>query len=282
MKFQWILAVAAAAAVSLGAAEKQAILLTAFGTTHEDAARSYDHIEQTVQKQNKGIPVYRAYTSNKVRAILKKRGTAILSVPEALAKMKQDGVEDVTVFSLHVVPGLEYNKKILDLVNEFQKGKNAFRKIEVSKPMVNDAGELGAFCDAVLSIIPADRQKGDAVVLMGHNNEKETTDALYAAMGKALRARDPNVFVGTVEGSPAFETVLEQVKKNGARKAYLIPLLVVAGDHAKNDLAGEEEDSWKSVLEKNGVTCVPVLKGLGEYDAFARLYASRLQEALKR
>ncbi len=281
MKLQWILTTATAATLTLGAAEKQAILLTAFGTTHEEAARSYDNIEKTIRARNQGIPVYRAYTSNKVRAILKKRGTIVPSVPEALVQMRKDGVTEAAVQSLHVVPGLEYNKKVVGPVAEFQKGKDAFHKITVGKPMIEDAAHLDRFRTAMLSILPAERRKTDAVLLMGHNNDKGTTDALYTAISKALQVRDSNVFLATVEGNPDFETALAGLKKSGAKKVYLMPMLIVAGDHAKNDLAGDEDDSWKSILEKNGFTCVPVLKGLGEYREFADIYAERLAEILK-
>lgn len=282
MKIHWLTILVAVMAVSLGAEDRKAILLAAFGTTHENAAKAYDNIEKVVKARNKDVPVYRAYTSDKVRAILKKRGAAVMSVPEALARMKQDGVTEAAVQSLHVVPGLEYNRKIIAPVNDFQKGKDAFPKITVGKPMIYDAAHFDEFCTALFAIIPADRKKEDAVLLMGHNNDKGTTDALYAAVARALRAGDPNVFLATVEGTPDFETVLAELKKSGAKKVYLMPMLVVAGDHARNDLAGDEDDSWKSVLEKNGFTCVPVLKGLGEYDAFAGIYAARLKEILEK
>ncbi|MFA7184922.1 MAG: sirohydrochlorin cobaltochelatase [Victivallales bacterium] len=267
--------------INLYAADKKAILLAAFGTSYSKARQSYDNIEKTIKKENPGAPVYWAFTSNKVRAILKKRGVKTMSVPEALAKMRADGITEAVVQSLHVVPGLEYNRKILSKLNDFQKGKNPFAKLDLGKPMLFSAQSLDDFCEAMFAIIPKGHKKGDAILLMGHNNPLGGTDLFYIAAGLALNKQDPNIFVATIEGKPDFQDAVKELEKNKVRKVYLMPMMVVAGDHANNDLAGDEADSWKSQLEKRGFTCVPVLKGLGEYNEFAEIYAKHLKAAMK-
>ncbi len=262
-------------------AARKAILLAAFGTTVPGANKSYKNIERFVKQENPGIPIYWAYTSNKVRAILKKRGITKLSVSEALTKMRKDGITEAVVQSLHMVTGLEYKKKILQAVKQFQTGKNSFKKLVIGKPMLLTAATLRDFCRAMLSILPKSRKPQDAILLMGHNHENAGTDLFYIAAGLALQRQDPNIFVATVEGKPDFEDALKELKASKAKKVYLMPMLVVAGDHAKNDLAGDEEDSWKKQLQKQGFTCVPVLKGLGEYPVFAKIYAAHVKAALK-
>lgn len=266
--------------LNAAAADKKAILLVAFGTTVTEAQKSYSNIEKIIKSENKDIPVYWAYTSNKVREILRKKGTETMSVPEALAKIRADGVTSLAVQSLHMVPGLEYHKKILFNVSDFQKGKDAFEKVAIGKPMLLSAASLEEFCNAMVSILPKDRKAGDAVLLMGHNNDKGSTDLFYIAAGLSLNKKDPNIYLATVEGSPNFEAAVAEMKKNKNKKVFLMPMMIVAGDHANNDLAGDEDTSWKKQLEKDTFTCVPVLKGLGEYDVFAKIYAARLKIAM--
>jgi sirohydrochlorin cobaltochelatase len=128
---------------------------------------------------------------------------------------------------------------------------------------------------AVLQSIPKERKKTDAVVLMGHGTH-HPSNAFYAALMFQLQLQDPNVFVGTVEGYPEVDLIKALLNKNGIKKAYLMPLMSVAGDHAKNDMAGDEEDSWKSVLTKAGIECVPVLKGTAEYDSYVDIWVEHL------
>ena len=118
---------------------------------------------------------------------------------------------------------------------------------------------------AFKSIIPDERKAEDAVVFMGHGSH-HPADAIYSAMMYKAQKRDPNCFVGTVEGSPTFEEILDQLKARGVKKAYLIPFMTVAGDHSINDMSGKDPDSWESQLKKVGIKAVPVLHGLAEYD----------------
>jgi sirohydrochlorin cobaltochelatase len=95
-----------------------------------------------------------------------------------------------------------------------------------------------------------------------------------------LQLEDPNIFVGTVEGYPDVDLIKELVLKKKIKKAYLMPFMSVAGDHAKNDMAGAEDDSWMSILTKAGIACVPVLKGTAEYDAFVDIWVDHIKGPL--
>ena len=133
---------------------------------------------------------------------------------------------------------------------------------------------------AVLKNIPADRQMQDAVVLMGHGSH-HPANAFYAALMFQLQLQDPNIFVGTVEGYPEVDLLQELMLKKQIKKAYLMPFMSVAGDHAKNDMAGEEADSWMSILTKAGIECVPVLKGTAEFDEFVGIWVDHLGGPLR-
>ena len=127
--------------------------------------------------------------------------------------------------------------------------------------------------------LPASRKKGEAVVLMGHGTD-HPANALYVAMMVELRKRDPEVFLGTVEGSPDLEDVQQALKDRGIKKAFLMPFMAVAGDHARNDLAGDEADSWKSILTGAGIECVPVLQGTAEMDPVVEIWIDHLKKAM--
>ena len=133
--------------------------------------------------------------------------------------------------------------------------------------------------DAVMRIIPKERKQNEAVVLMGHGTH-HPANAFYAALMFQIQLRDPNIFVGTVEGYPDIDLIKEMLVNRKIKKAYLIPFMSVAGDHAKNDMAGDEDDSWKSILTKSGIECVPILKGTGEDKAFVDIWVDHIGVSL--
>jgi sirohydrochlorin cobaltochelatase len=128
-------------------------------------------------------------------------------------------------------------------------------------------------------IVPKERQPGEAVVLMGHGTH-HPSDAIYSALMLKAQKMDANMYVATVEGHPDFAEVKETLVKKKIKKAYLIPLMTVAGDHAKNDMAGDDPDSWKSQLRQAGIDSVPVLKGLAEFDPIVDLWLDNLKTAM--
>jgi len=130
--------------------------------------------------------------------------------------------------------------------------------------------------DALIQNIPKERKKTDGVVLMGHGSP-HPSNAFYAALMFHLQRKDPNIFVGTVEGGPTIEQIKEMLMEKEIKKAYLIPFMSVAGDHARNDMAGDEEDSWKRILTKAGINCIPVLKGTAEYGNIVDIWVDHLK-----
>ncbi len=258
--------------------KKTGILLVAFGSSEESAQVSFENIDKKMKAAYPQVPVRWAYTSHIIRNKLAAQGRHLDSPAVALAKMMDEGFSHVAVQSLHTIGGAEYHD-LRRTVASFET-MGGFDGIILGYPLLATQKDMERSVDAVLSVIPKDRKKGDAVVLMGHGTH-HPANAFYAALMFQLQLKDPNIFVGTVEGYPGIGDIQRLLEKKSIKKAYLQPFMSVAGDHAKNDMAGDEDDSWVSVLTRAGIACVPVLKGTAEYDVFVDIWVDHLKGALE-
>ncbi len=257
--------------------EKQGILLVAFGSTIPEAQVSFQSIESSVKKAFPGVPVRWAYTSRIIIRKMAKEGRQLATPEEALARMMRENFTHVAVQSLHTMPGQEFDG-LLDNVQRFAGMSKGLRKVSVGYPLLNTNADMARVTEAILTVIPKERMKNEAVVLMGHGS-RHPADVYYAALAYRLQKKDPNIFVGTVEGWPTIDDIKTDLKMRSITKAYLMPLMSVAGNHARQDMAGPEPDSWKSILEKQGIQCVPVLKGTAEYPEFVDIWVDHLRTA---
>lgn len=257
---------------------KKGILLVAFGTSVTKAQVSYKNIERTVQSHFPDIPIRWAYTSAIIRHKLAKQGQSIDSVEVALAKMMDEKFTHVAVQSLHTIAGWEFNDlhKNAMLFGQMAAG---FDGIQVGDPLLTGEADYERVVNALLKHIPEQRRKTDAVVLMGHGTS-HPADAAYAALMYHFQRKDPYVYVGTVEGTPEIGEIKEMLMARKIKTAYLIPFMSVAGDHAIHDMAGEQDDSWNSILTKAGISCSLVLKGTAEYDEIVEIWVDHLQKAM--
>lgn len=249
---------------------KELTILAAFGTSDEEAAESLHALQSAYEKQ--GDTVIWAYSSNIIRAKLNKEKHVVYSVTEALDFAAENGYKDIKIQSLHVVPAEEY-MKICRLISRYMesKGEN-FNSVTMGHPLLSSKQDLDKTIEAVFSALPKERAKEDALILMGHGNDRGTGDLSLLAAAYAFHSADPMVWLATVEGTLAFDNVLAELRQTKARKVWLMPFMIVAGDHAKNDMAGEEEDSWKSMLMKNGYEVHAVLNGLGSIPKIQTLF----------
>jgi sirohydrochlorin cobaltochelatase len=252
-----------------------AILLVTFGTSIPEAQAAFTNIENMVKAEFPDVPVKWAYTSYIIREKLAKSGQHLDSPEVALAKLMDEGYTRVAVQSLHMIPGAEFHDLRIN-AGAFKKMKDGFRSLMVGWPALSTSEDYAKAVDALFSIIPKERKKDEAVVLMGHGTH-HPANAVYEAMMYRLQRRDPNVFMGTVEGSPTLDEIKATLLENGVKKAWLMPFMSVAGDHTVNDLVGDGDDSWKSVLTEAGIECLPVVKGLAEYEAFADIWLDHLK-----
>jgi len=259
------------------APKKVGILLVAFGSSEASAQVSFENIDRKVKAAYPGIPVRWAYTSYIIREKLAKQGKQLDSPVVALAKMRDEHFTHVAVQSLHTIGGDEYHD-VRRTVGAF-KVMGGFQRIVLGYPLLATQEDMEKVVAAIFKTIPKNRKKNEAVVLMGHGTH-HPSNAFYAALMFQLQVQDPNIFIGNVEGYPEVDTIEMLLKKKRIKKAYLMPFMSVAGDHAKNDMASDEDDSWKSILTKAGIKCVPILKGTAEYDEFVDIWVEHLNGPL--
>jgi sirohydrochlorin cobaltochelatase len=257
---------------------KVGILLVAFGSSEASAQVSFENIDHKVAAAYPGVSVRWAYTSNIIREKLAGQGKHLDSPAVALARMLDERFTHVVVQSLHTIAGAEYHD-LLRTVNGF-KAMGGFQMVVLGDPLMATQADMAAIVMAIAGIVPKERKKNEAVVLMGHGTH-HPANAFYAALMFQLQLQDPNILVGTVEGYPDVDLIKTLMQARRIKKAYLMPFMSVAGDHAKNDMAGDEVDSWKSIFTKAGIQCVPVMKGTAEYDGFVDIWVGHIGAALE-
>jgi sirohydrochlorin cobaltochelatase len=192
--------------------------------------------------------------------------------------MMDDKFTHVAVQSLHTIPGAEYHDLIRTVESIEMMGK--FKRVITGAPLLSAQHDIEKTVDAIIKAIPKERKQNEAVVLMGHGTH-HPANIFYSALMFQIQLKDPNIYVGTVEGYPEIGLIKSMLLNKNIKKAYLIPFMSVAGDHAKNDMAGNEDDSWKSMLTGSGIECVPILKGTAEERAFVDIWVSHIKDSLK-
>lgn len=243
----------------------QAILVVSFGTSFNDKRSvSIGAIESTIAENFPDFTVRRAFTSEIIKSkLLKRDNIAIDNVGEALQKLCDDGFARVYIQPTHMIEGDEFNL-ILRTAEEF---KDRFECIKTGCALMSTTEDLDDLI-AVLDRITSEEAGNKAArVFMGHGSA-HAANSLYTRLQERIEEKGiKNMFIGTVEASPGIDDVLKMLAGRECTKIILSPLMIVAGDHATNDMAGSEEDSWKSILEGNGYEVSCRLTGLGsEYD----------------
>ncbi|MGL5693499.1 MAG: sirohydrochlorin cobaltochelatase, partial [Peptostreptococcaceae bacterium] len=185
-------------------------------------------------------------------------GIEINNPIQALDKLHEEGYEEVIVQTLHIICGEEFNK----LKEQIEEYKPKFKNLVLGRPLLTYIDDYKEVVEALEVQIPK-MDKDEATVFMGHGTFHESHSA-YPAIEYMLRDHGINAYVGTVEGYPEIDHVIKRLKITDIKTVNLMPLMLVAGDHAINDMAGEEEDSWKSILENEGFEVKIHLQGLGE------------------
>ena len=262
---------------------KKAILVVSFGTTHEDTRKvTIDAIEEKIKNTFVDYDMRRAYTSHIILRVLKNRDSIHVDTPEeALEKLKNEGYNEVIVQPLHVIPGVEFDY-INNVVKRYKKSK-AFENIVVGRPLICFKGEEEGVPDDYTVMVDAlskQLPQRETVILMGHGTN-HIANAVYCCFESVLRDKGfKNVHVATVEGYPTLDRVIPNVVAEGSKEVILMPLMLVAGDHAKNDMAGEDEDSWKSILEAEGFKVNIYLHGLGENSDIQDIYIQHIKDVI--
>lgn len=252
--------------------EREGILLVAFGTSVPEATASFTAIDAAFKKAWPDSPVVWAYTSQIIRKKLAREGRPVGGIAAGLDRLAADGVTVVRVQSLHVMAGEEFAALARAVLLNIQKHPGRFKAVYLGRPLLESREDAQNAAKAVLGALAARRQAGDALVLMGHGQEHGRADLVFEGARSVFQSSDPVVFLATVEGSRGFDELLAELRARKVRRVWLQPLMLVAGDHARNDLAGEEEDSWASRLRAAGFTVMTNLTGLGEIPGIAAIY----------
>lgn len=239
---------------------KKAILVVSFGTSYKETRKkTIEACEAKIQDAFEGYDFHRAFTSNTIIRILKKRDNINIENPiEALERLYEEGYTEVIVQTLHIICGEEYTK----LKEQISKYENKFERIVLGRPLLTQIEDYKETVEAIKHQLP-ELGKDEAIVLMGHGTYHESHSA-YPALDYMLKQEGIKGYVGTVEGYPEIEEVISNLERDNISRVRLMPFMLVAGDHAINDMAGDEANSWKSILNKKGFMTEIHLNGLGE------------------
>ncbi|MCK5229586.1 MAG: sirohydrochlorin cobaltochelatase, partial [Desulfobulbaceae bacterium] len=291
-------------------AEKPAIVLAVFGTSHVSALPGILDIYHSVQKEFPEREVRLSFTSDIVRRIWQDRRNdkdfinANPGVPKeiflvkgplaAIADLQDEGHGYIIVQPTHLASGEEYNDlascvAAFNSIRTIKAGNMPLQKVILGRPAFGMPGivheyhhDIERAAHSLASDVAQARDKDAALVYMGHGNEHFST-GVYIEFADVMRSVYPDVqtYVTTVEGFPSYDVLFRDLKRDKVRKVYLKTLMTVAGDHAKNDMAGDEEDSLKNLLLARGIQVEVDLHGLGENEKFAAVFVANIKDAAR-
>lgn len=268
-------------------AGKKAILVVSFGTTYADTRKvTTDAVENKIKEAFPDYEVRHAFTSRIIiKKLAERDGIRVDTEKQALDKLKAEGYTEVIVQPLHMEAGDEYAK--LSKVMEGYLQNKSFAKLVLSRPLLYYTGQEGEKPDDYLIAIKALQNQfpklgsREAIGLMGHGGVNPSNTAYAALQLKLQDAGVKNVYVFTVEGYPTIENLIGELKAQKIKKVTLMPLMLVAGDHANNDMAGDEKDSFKSQLLTAGFQVETYLHGLGENPGIQDIYVQHVKDAIE-
>jgi sirohydrochlorin cobaltochelatase len=261
----------------------KAILVVSFGTSYKETReKTIDAVEKAVAERFKDWEVRRAFTSRMIIKKLKERdGICVDYVTDALQRLVDDGIREVVVLPTHIMNGIEFD----DVSHVTAKFADRFDSLRISKPLLTSEEDydrvIEALDESYFKRIFKDASLGKAVVFMGHGSEHYANASYCELQMKLSSLGYEHVYVTTVEGFPSFDDTMGFMNGHKYSKVCLIPFMLVAGDHAVNDMSGDDEDSLKSKFIDSGCEVECLLEGLGEQKAFQRLFISHLEEAMK-
>ncbi len=260
-----------------GIGEKE-LLVVSFGTSFNDSRRlTVGAVESALQEAFPDWSVRRAFTSQIIiDHVLRRDGIAIDNVSQALDRAIENGVKTLVVQPTHLMDGFEYT----DLKNELAEYADAFEQVVLAQPLLSIDRDFDLVAEAIVEATAEYDDGETAICFMGHGTEADS-NGVYAKMQTVLsEAGCEHYYIGTVEAEPSLDDVLRLVQEGSFKRVVLRPLMIVAGDHANNDMAGDEEDSWKSVFEAAGYEVVCVVEGLGQLSAVRDLIREHTAEAM--
>ncbi|MGL6024710.1 MAG: sirohydrochlorin cobaltochelatase, partial [Cetobacterium sp.] len=243
-----------------------AIVAVHFGTTHEDTKeKTINIINEKIKKEFSKLDFFEAYTSRIINRILLKRGIKNLNTTEILEKLLNEGYKHVILQPTYIISGTEMEA----LRREVELFSDKFEDIRLGVPLLSSVDDYFNLLE-VLKEEAGDLKENEGLIMVGHGTDHPALSS-YPMLDYVARDLELPIYIGTVEGYPGFDKVLKVLKKDKKSRVKLMPLMFVAGDHAKNDIA----EDWKEALEKNGIEVVLDLKGLGEIEKIQNIFIEK-------
>ncbi|TBL89536.1 sirohydrochlorin cobaltochelatase [Hafnia alvei] len=255
---------------------KKAILIISFGTSyHETRAKTIDACERRLAESCPDRDAFRAFTSEMIIRKLAKRDAMQIDNPnQALQRLAEQGYQDVVIQSLHIINGDEYEK----VVTQVRAHAGMFKRLHIGVPLLSSHDDFEQLIVAMKSQMPV-LDEDERVVFMGHGATHHAF-AAYACLDHMLMIHQIPAMVGAVESYPEIHHVVTRLQQQNVRRVHLMPLMLVAGDHAINDMASDDEDSWKTQLAQAGIEATPWLQGLGENPIIQQMFVEHLHDVL--
>jgi len=289
--------------------EKTAVVLASFGTTVPRAVVAITNITERVKKAFPNTEVRITFTSNIIRKVWRKRQAEpqkwldagipkeilyVKNIISTIGDLREEGYKNIIVQPTHMFymeqsHDLNAYVQALGSIRTMKDRWRPFNKVVMGRPALGMPGDKYDYHEdvaAAVATLAADakeaKEKGATLIYMGHGNEHWST-GIYSETQQKMRAVYPEVetFIGVVEGAPSLDQLLTDIADSSSKRVILRPFMIVAGDHAVNDMAGEEDDSWKSVLETKGYSVEPVLQGLGSNNGFADIFVQHIKDVAK-
>ncbi|MEG1772059.1 MAG: sirohydrochlorin cobaltochelatase [Clostridia bacterium] len=257
---------------------KPVLLAVSFGTSYNDSRDiTIGAIETALQTAYPYYEVRRAFTSQIIIDKLAERdGLKIDNVKAAMDRLIVEGVKEVVIQPTHIMNGFEYD----DVVKEVTPYADKFDSFKIGKPLLTTDDDYSKVISIIVEETKSYNGEGTAIVFMGHGTE-HAANTIYAKLQKMItEAGFKNYFIGTVEATPSIDDVIKLVKAGKATKVILTPFMIVAGDHANNDMAGDAPDSWKTKFEAAGLKVECLIKGLGEYIGIQQVIVAHAASAM--
>lgn len=254
------------------------LLVLSFGTSFNDSRRlTIGAIEDQLEKSFPDYSVRRGFTANIViDHVAKRDGEKIDDIDESLKRAVDNGVKNLVVQPTHLMNGLEYE----ELKGDIAQYSDAFDKIAIGQPLLSSDDDFSRVENAIVDWTKDYDDGETAIVFMGHGTSADSNGVYQKMQDLLTKDGHTNYFVGTVEATPFLDDVMAAVKKGNYKRVVLEPLMVVAGDHANNDMAGDDKDSWKSQFEAAGYQVECLLRGLGENETIRQIYVEHAQAAI--
>ncbi len=256
---------------------KKAILIVSFGTSYIDTMeKTIKAIEKEIEYTYTDYKIYSAFTSRIIIDKLQKRNNIkINTVKEAMEEIIKEKYNTVICQPTHIMHGIEY-EKMIRIIEPYEKSIDT---IKYGAPLLSSSKDYDNVVKAVMEEHSYLQEK-DTLILIGHGTE-HFADASYAALNYHFAANGyDNVLVGTVEGYPDIKTIFKKLEIKNINTVYIVPFMIVAGDHANNDICGNGDDTWKTKLLSKGYSVKTILKGLGEYKGIRNIFIEHIKDIM--